>query len=277
MDKKLLFFDTHCHLSNEDFDKFDLKEIIENAKKNQIAFILNVGYDIETNNKLIYQSKENKGFLFSSIGIHPNSDKDLNDESIVWIENKIIEEEIFAIGEIGLDYYRQNTSILKQKKFFKKQLLLAKKYNLPVLLHIRDSFDDAYQIIKENKICKGVIHCFSGDFEIAKKFIDLGFYISFSGTLTFPKSDEIQEAAKLIPLDKILVETDSPYLSPSPLRGRMNYPWNVKIVVEKIASLKNISFDDASYIIFSNTLKFLSLEDNLTKTNNNNHDYVICG
>jgi TatD DNase family protein len=140
------------------------------------------------------------------------------------MESEIIKEEIFAIGEIGLDYYRQNTSVDKQKEFFKKQLLLANKYNLPVLLHIRDAFDDAYEIIKESKVSKGVVHCFSGDFEIAKKFVDLGFYISFSGTITFLKADKIQEAVKLVPFDRILAETDSPYLSPSPLRGKINYP-----------------------------------------------------
>ncbi|WNE41838.1 MAG: putative metal-dependent hydrolase YcfH [Mycoplasmataceae bacterium] len=263
MDKKLFFFDTHCHLSNEDFNKFELKEIVENAKKSKIAFILNVGYDIETNNKLIYQSKEGKGFFLSAIGIHPNSNDDLNDDSIIWMEKKIIEEKIFAIGEIGLDYYRQDTSVVKQKEFFKKQLLLANKYNLPVLLHIRDAFDDAYEIVKESNISNGVVHCFSGDFEIAKKFIDLGFYISFSGTITFQKSDKIQGAARLIPFDRILAETDSPYLSPSPLRGKMNYPWNVKIIVEKIAFLRNVSVDVATDIIFSNSLKFLSLKNDL--------------
>jgi TatD DNase family protein len=140
------------------------------------------------------------------------------------MEDKIIKEEIFAIGEIGLDYYRNHTSISKQKEFFKKQLLLAKKYNLPVLLHIRDAFEDAYNILKENEVTKGLVHCFSSDFETAKKFIDLGFYISFSGVITFPKSDNIKNTATLIPFERILVETDSPYLSPVPLRGKTNYP-----------------------------------------------------
>ncbi|WNE41363.1 MAG: putative metal-dependent hydrolase YcfH [Mycoplasmataceae bacterium] len=257
--KSLSFFDTHCHLSSEDYDDFQVNSIIDDAKKNNVKHIINVGYDMFTNNRLILQSKNNEDFLFSAIGIHPNSDDDLNEDNLVWIEDKIVNEKIFAIGEIGLDYYRNKTPIEKQKFFFEKQLILAKKYNLPVLIHVRDAFEDTYEIIKSVGISKGVIHCFTGDLSVAKKFLDLGFYISFSGIITFPKSEKIHEVISYIPIDKILVETDSPYLSPNPFRGAKNHPWNVKYNIEKIALIRGFSFEKMSEIIFFNTLKFLFL------------------
>lgn len=261
--KSLSFFDTHCHLSSEDYDDFQVNSIINESKKNQVKYIINVGYDMFTNKRLIDQSKENENFLFSAIGIHPNSNEDLNEENLVWMEEKIISEKIIAIGEIGLDYYRIYTSVDKQNIFFEKQLLLAKKYNLPVLLHIRDAFEDAYKIISNVGIKNGVLHCFTGDYTTARKFLDLGFYISFSGVITFPKSEVLHEVISMMPIDKILVETDSPYLSPVPVRGIKNYPWNVKYNIEKIAFIRGFSFENMSEIVFFNTLKFLSLAKEL--------------
>ena len=196
------------------------------------------------------------------MGLHPNSNEDLSEENLQWIENQLINKRIIAIGEIGLDYYRTFTEIEKQKYWFKKQLELAKKNNLPVLLHIREAFADAYEIVKEAGIKKGILHCFTGNWEIAQKFIDLGFYISFAGNITY-KNAKWQEGwgemIEKVPLERIVIETDAPYLSPEPLRGKINYPQNIIYTLKKIAEIKKVNIEEAGKKIYFNTLRLFGL------------------
>ena len=160
---KLILFDTHCHLADQDYHQDSLKKIISQARDNQTKFILNVGYDELTNHKLVEQIKDDD-YLFGALGIHPNNARELTNESLNWIEQQIkTNPKIVSIGEIGLDYYREYSSREEQFFCFKSQLQLAKKYQLPVLLHLRDSFDDAYNILKELEVNQGILHCFTGD------------------------------------------------------------------------------------------------------------------
>ena len=192
---KITVFDTHCHLADQKYQEQNknTEEIIQEAEKVGVKYILNTGQDMPTNQLLLKQLKDFPN-LFGSLGLHPNSEEDLKEENLKWIEQQLTNQRIIAIGEIGLDYYRTFTEIEKQKKWFKKQLELAKKYDLPVLLHIRnnedenkflDAFTEAYKIVKETGIKRGVLHCFTGSWEVAEKFLNLGFYVSFAGNITY--------------------------------------------------------------------------------------------
>lgn len=263
---KPLIFDTHCHLADEEYQSQNIKSIIQTAEQDGVRFILNVGESKKSNQKVIEQLAEFPN-LFAALGLHPNSNEDLTEENLNWIENQLTNKKIIAIGEIGLDYYRTFTSIEKQKIWFKKQLELAKKYDLPVLLHLREAFEDAYKIVKELEINKGVLHCFTGNWEIAQKFLNLGFYISFAGNITYKNGkwqERWREVIQKIPLEKIVIETDAPYLSPEPLRGQINYPCNIVYTLKKIAEIKNHDLDETANIIYSNTLKLFGLEKIIT-------------
>lgn len=260
----MLIFDTHCHLADEKYEKESKEEIIKRAKKKGIKYILNVGEGIKTNEIILKQIKK-YDCLFGAFGIHPNNNEDLNENNLRWIEENIKNDKIIAVGEIGLDYYRKFTDKEKQKIWFEKQLLLAKKFNLPVLLHIRNAFEDSYKIIEKNSIKKGLLHCFTGNLETLKKFLEMGFYISFSGNITYgnlEKRKEIIEIINFMPLDKILIETDSPYLSPEPFRGKKNYPENIIYTLKEISIIKKISIKKISIMIFANSLKLFKLNLN---------------
>lgn len=270
---KLTIFDTHCHLADEKYlqQSKDTKEIIQTAEKAGVKYILNVGYDKKTNYKVVEQLAEFPN-LFGALGLHPNSSEDLIEENLDWIEKQLINKRIIAIGEIGLDYYERWKKVdteerKKQKKWFKKQLELAKKYNLPVLLHIRDNnlseeaFNETYKIVKEVEIKKGILHCFTGTWEIAAKFIDLGFYISLAGNITrFKWQDKWKKVIEKIPLNKIVVETDSPYLIPEPLveKEKFNYPQNIIYTLKKIAEIKKIGEKEVGEKIYFNTLRLFN-------------------
>jgi len=258
---KLAIFDTHCHLADEKYEDHNIKKIVLEAEKSGVINILNVGYDQKSNQKVIEQLTTFSN-LFGSLGLHPNSSQDLEEENLQWIEKQLTNKRIIAIGEIGLDYYRTFTDTEKQKNWFKKQLELAKKHNLPVLLHIREAFEDAYQIVKKAQINKGILHCFTGNWEIAKKFLNLGFYLSFAGNITYQNGKwkaRWQEVIEKIPLEKIVIETDAPYLAPEPWRGKINYPQHITYTLEKIAELKKKEVSETAKIIFFNTLKLFRL------------------
>ena len=259
--KKLLIFDTHCHLADKGYENHNINEIINEAEKVGVKYILNTGQDMPTNHLLLTQLKDFSN-LFGSLGLHPNSKEDLNEENLKWIEDQLTNKKIIAIGEIGLDYYRTFTPQETQKYWFKKQLELAKKYNLPVLLHIREAFTDVYEIVKEAGNNKGILHCFTGTWETAQKFMGLGFYISFAGNITYQNGKwkaRWQEVIEKIPLEKIVIETDAPYLSPEPLRGKINYPQNIVFTLKKIAEIKKMKEKEVAEQIYSNALRLFDI------------------
>ena len=230
-----MLIDTHCHLSYEDYDNLD--KIIREMNGIMIAS----GCDDKTN-KEVLELVSKYDNVYGTLGIHPEEIDNINFDSFKLIEDNLNNPKIVAIGEIGLDYYWTKENIDKQKEVFERQVKMAEKYNLPVVVHSREAIQDTYDILKKYKV-KGDIHCFSSSLEMAKEFIKLGYKIGVGGTLTFKNSKKIQEIVKLLDLENILLETDSPYLSPEPFRGKKNKPSNVYYVALKVSELKNIEVE----------------------------------
>ena len=245
--------DTHFHLTlNNDIDG-----ILKRAKENNVNnFILSCCDINNIKEGLEIIKKYNNIYL--TIGLHPDEIKDYNDNTINYLEELIINnKKIIGIGEIGLDYYHNKDNKEEQKELFIKQLDLAKKLNLPVVIHSRDAFQDTYDILKESKV-KGDIHCFSGSLENAKRYISLGFLIGIGGVLTF-KNTNLRDTIREIDMCNILLETASPYLAPVPFRGDKNEPKNVKIVAELISEIKGISLEEVSRITENNTKELFNI------------------
>lgn len=251
------FFDSHSHYNDEKFDE-DREYIIEEIYKEGINKFICAGYDIKSSKKSL-EIANKYSYIYSICGISPNDVPDNIEE----IDNDIaqIEEilksdkqnKIVAIGEIGLDYYwnKENKNI--QKQVFIKQIELANKYNLPIVIHTREAIDDTIAIIKENNVLnKGVFHCCPLNRELVKEALKLGFYISFAGPITFKNSKNAKEIVEMVPLDRILIETDSPYLAPEPKRGTRNDSRNVKLIAQKIAEFKNITIEEVAKATFNN-------------------------
>ena len=229
--------DTHCHIEKEDYKNID--EILKKCHENGVSKIIISGCDVESclNVDKLTKKYEN---VYGTVGYLPDVINSIDDESINLLEKLLKNKKIIGIGEIGLDYYYNKNNKEEQKLLFKKQLLLAKKYNLPVVIHSRDSINDTYEILKKEHINKGTMHCYSGSLEYAFKFIDLGLYISIGGVSTFKNAKEIKKIIKEIDLKHLLLETDSPYLTPEPYRGKRNYPYYIPIILKNIAYLKEI-------------------------------------
>lgn len=250
-------FDTHCHLMSEHYVEDEVLKLLKDAYLAGVGSILNVGFTLKSSKAAVsqvseFENDEKIPQLYAAVGIHPTEVAEFENfqknEVMIELKKLIQTGKVLAVGEIGLDYFHKFTSVEKQKKWFIEQLRLAKEHQLPVLLHIRNAFEDALQIIKDENITRGVLHCFTGTKEVADKFIKQGFYISFAGNVTYKNAVTLQEVAKTIPMNRILVETDAPYLTPEPKRGRnpkqgltVNNPENIIFTVKKIAELKNIT------------------------------------
>ena len=240
--------DTHCHLYDDKlYPKLD--EIILNAKKANVEKMICIGDNLNTSLKSL-EIAEKYNNIYATVGIHPHESKDVSEKYLSKIEHYSNHQKVVAIGEIGLDYYYNFSDSKIQKAVFLEQLKLAKKLNLPSVIHCRDAYEDLLEIIIESEHNKGVIHCFSGDLEFANKIINLGYYISFTGMITFVK--ELEDVIKNISLNHILIETDSPYLAPVPYRGKINEPAYVEKVAEKIAEIKNLSAKEVIDITTNN-------------------------
>lgn len=253
-------FDSHAHYNDEKFDN-DRKEIIEQTLKNGVSNFIVAGYNIESSKKALNIVKEYKE-LYSIVGISPNDiedikeDKDI-DTNILEIEKLIKANDngkIVAVGEIGLDYYWNKENKELQKIIFKKQIELANKYNLPIVIHTRDAINDTLEIIKNNEVKnRGIFHCCPLNRELVKEALKLGYYISLSGVVTFKNAKNANEIIEMIPENRILIETDSPYLAPEPVRGTRNNCMNVKYVAEKIGKIKNKTLEEIADITNKNT------------------------
>lgn len=237
-------FDTHAHLYDKAFDR-DRDELIPELLK-KLDYIVIPSEDLETSRKAVALA-ESYDSLYAAVGIHPQVTKDAGEEILRQIGDLAESHpKVKAIGEIGLDYYYLYTDKVTQKKWFARQIELAKDLNLPFLIHDRDAHGDTLSILKEHQspAMRGILHCFSGSLETAQELIKLGFYISFAGPVVFPRSTRLKEVAKALPLDRILIETDSPYLTPPPNRGKRNDPSNIYYVAEELARLKGLPIED---------------------------------
>lgn len=246
-----MLIDTHCHLSNDDYD--NLEEVIKSMDGIMIAS----GCDDKTN-KEVLELVNKYDNVYGTLGIHPEDVDKITDDSFKFIENNLSNPKIVGIGEIGLDYYWTKENIDKQKEVFEYQVKLAEKYNIPIVVHSRDAIQDTYDILKKYKVT-GSIHCFSSSLEMAREFIKLGYKIGVGGTVTFKNSKKIQDIVKEISLEDIFLETDSPYLSPEPFRGKKNNPANVYYVALKVAELKGIDVGEVIKITGNNAIEKFDL------------------
>jgi TatD DNase family protein len=248
------FIDCHAHLDDDRFAE-DRQLLINKALESGLN-IINVGHDLQSSINSV-ELAEKHSFIYATVGVHPHDAKDVPNDYFMQLKELAKSQRVLAIGEIGLDYYYDLSPRDVQKEVFVAQLNLAKELNLPVVIHLRDAYGDFLEIMRKEKLhpISGVMHCFSGSIEVAKECLDMGFYISFAGPVTFKNASNLKEVAAKIPLDKILVETDSPYLTPVPHRGKRNEPAYVKYVAEQIAALKNISAQELWQTVIANANK----------------------
>lgn len=256
----ITIFDTHTHLNVANFEGKEQEEI-DFAHELGVTKMNIVGFDKKTIEKSLLLSSQYPE-LYSTIGWHPTEAGSYNQE----IENMIVANlnnpKVIALGEIGLDYHWMEDPKEVQIEVFKRQIQLSKDYNLPFVVHTRDALEDTYEVIKEAGVgsCGGIMHSYSGSLEMAERFINLGMVISFSGVVTFKKATDIQKAAQLLPLDKILVETDAPYLAPVPKRGHENRTAYTRYVVDKIAELRNLTGEEVANATYQNAMRVFKLD-----------------
>ncbi|MDV3426854.1 MAG: TatD family hydrolase [Bacillota bacterium] len=253
-----MIFDSHAHYDDEEFDN-DRDEIINSLKENNVSVVLNCGASLEGSYKTL-ELTEKYDFFYGAVGIHPEFANIINEEVIDKLREMAKFNKIRAIGEIGLDYYyEENPAREIQKKAFIRQMELAEEVKLPVILHIRDAYTDALEIMKSFKNVKGVVHCFSGSPEIARECLKLGYYIGFTGVVTFKNAKKIVDTASIVPFDRILVETDCPYMAPVPFRGKRNYSPYIKYIIERLSDIKGVNTREMEEYTTNNAKNLLNI------------------
>ncbi|PJZ71088.1 DNAase [Leptospira perolatii] len=256
--------DTHCHLDIIEEQGLSVKDSLENAKLSGIKKIVQIGIDLESSLRakgLAEKYSDNELEIKYSIGCHPTETGEFpkKDEILKLTKENLNDPRLCALGEIGLDYYHEASTKQIQVEILHSFLQASAEFKLPVVIHSRDAGEDTYSILKEHRDnAFGVIHCFTYDYTLAKKFVDLGYYISFSGILAFKNATEIQEAAEKLPLESMLIETDAPFLAPPPFRGKRNEPSYTKYVLEKMFSLRKETNLEVEKNLFSNSEKFMN-------------------
>lgn len=255
-----MLFDTHAHLDDEAFD-IDREEVIENIRNSPVGRIVNIGSSLKSSVRSVELAQDHD-FIYAAVGIHPHEANALTADAITQIIQLTRHPKVVAIGEIGLDYYYDFAPRNVQQRCFIEQIQLAKELALPFVIHSRDATKDTYDILNEYaKDTRFVLHCYSQSREMVQQYVKLGGYISFAGTLTFKNATNLKEAIHAVPLDRLLIETDSPYLSPVPKRGQRNNPTYVQYVAAEAARLLNISFEQISNITTKNAHTFYGISD----------------
>ena len=255
-----MIFDTHCHLNSEElYDR--LEEVLESAKKVGVDKFLVVGWNKESSFKAVEISHRYEG-IYAAIGFHPTDIDDVSEEEYQETMALVDDPKVVAVGEIGLDYHWVKDPVQreKQKEWFIKQINFANEHKKPISIHNREAFEDCLKILKEHKpLFSGVMHCYSGSVELLKDVLELGLYIGLDGPLTFTNAKTPKEVCEEVPLDRLLVETDSPYLSPHPLRGTVNEPKNIALVIDEITRIKGLSKKHILDVIYQNSCKLFNV------------------
>ncbi len=256
--------DTHTHINFKEFNK-DREETVKRFLDGGGEKMINVGCDVKSSEESYELALKNKN-IFAAVGIHPHDADTVNEYNLRKIEELVKHYKVIAVGEIGLDYFRNLSPREKQIEAFKLQLELAENHQMPIIIHCRDAYKDLLNILKKYKTSnwRGVIHCFNASRETAEEFLELGFYLGFTGIITYGKNksdeeSEIYKAVKNAPLNKILIETDCPYLAPVPKRGQRNEPLFVKYVAEKVAEIKKMSFNEVEKQTSQNAIKLFGI------------------
>ncbi|MGW6666281.1 MULTISPECIES: TatD family hydrolase [Peribacillus] len=254
-----MLFDTHVHVNAEQFNE-DLEEVIERAKEAGVNNMVVVGFDRPTIIRAM-ELIEAYDFMYAAIGWHPVDAIDMTEEDLQWIEELSNHPKVVAIGEMGLDYHWDKSPKDVQMEVFRKQIRLAKKVGLPIIIHNREATADIVNILKEEEASRvgGIMHCFSGSAETALECINMNFYISLGGPVTFKNAKKPKEVAAAVPLDRLLIETDCPYLAPHPYRGKRNEPSYVKLVAEQIAQIKQLTIEEVSQVTTENAKKLFGI------------------
>ena len=241
-----MLIDTHTHLDDARYND-DREAMIARARESGVEAFLTIGCDLATSHAAV-QLADRYPFVYASIGVHPHEVKHIGDSWYDEFRQLALNKNVVAYGEIGLDYHYNHSSPKEQRERFREQIQLARELRLPVIIHTREAQEDTVAILREEKASEigGVFHCFSGDAWLAKDALDLGFYLSFSGILTFPNATMLRDIAKNTPLDRVLIETDCPYLTPVPYRGKRNEPAYVSQVAQQLASIHGLPLDDVA-------------------------------
>jgi len=245
-----MLFDTHAHMNDPAFDA-DRAEILLGLKEKGVAYMMNVGCCLESSRDCIAMAEEYP-FVYASVGSHPDSADEVNESVLDAYRQMAQHPKVKAIGEIGLDYHYEDIPREIQKRAFRMQMELAQELNMPVIVHERDAHDDGMRIAKEFKNVTGVFHCYSGSAEMARQLVDMGWYIGFTGVLTFKNARKAVETAQRIPLERIVLETDCPFMAPEPFRGKRNDPGYLYRMAEQLAQLRNISVEEVCRITTEN-------------------------
>lgn len=255
-----MIFETHAHYDDEKFNE-DRDGLIRSFAQNGIEFVVNIGSSAESCCSTVKLTKQ-YDFLYAALGVHPSEVQYITDEFFDWLEQEIkTNHKVRAVGEIGLDYYWQEPEHNLQKEWFERQIELAKRLHKPLVIHSRDAAKDTYDIMSamECEEIGGVIHCFSYSVEEAKKYLDMGFYIGIGGVITFKNAKKLRAVTEYVPLDRILLETDSPYLAPEPNRGKRNTSLNLTYIAEKIAEIKNVSYKEVVEKTYENARRMYGI------------------
>ncbi len=238
-----MLFDTHAHLNDPAFDP-DREALMAGLKDKGIGYVMNAGCSLQSSKDIIAMA-ENYPWLYASVGSHPDSADEVNEDVIEAYRAMCAHEKVKAIGEIGLDYYYEDIPRDIQKNAFRMQMALAQETGLPVIIHEREAHDDGMRIVKEFPRVKGVFHCYSGSAEMARQLVNMGWYIGFTGVLTFKNARKAVETASSIPLERIVLETDCPFMAPEPYRGKRNDPGYLIKMAEKLAEIRGITTEEA--------------------------------
>ncbi len=251
-----MIFETHAHYEDEAFDD-DRAQLLANLPHKGIEYVVDVSSTLESVDKVL-DLTEQYSFIYGAVGIHPEATKDLDEDRFLWLKQKIKHPKNVAIGEIGLDYYWDTSARATQKKWFNRQLELAKEVNLPVIIHSRDAANDTYELLKESKVDSvgAIIHCFGYGVEQARQYLNMGFYLGIGGVLTFKNGRKLKEVVEYVPLEALVLETDCPYLAPVPFRGKRNDSTLLYLVAEEIARIKNIGPDTVIEVTNENAKRF---------------------
>lgn len=254
-----MIFESHAHYDDEVFDK-DRDQLLSSFRENGIEYVINVGSSIENCRRTLALT-ERYPFIYGAMGVHPSETEELNEENFAWLKEQCAAPKVVAVGEIGLDYHWPEPEAAVQKLWFERQLVMAEEVGLPVIIHSRDAAKDTLDILRAHREGKigGVIHCFSYTKEIAREYLEMGYYFGIGGVITFKNARKLKEAVQYIPTDRILLETDSPYLAPEPNRGQRNSSLNLPYVVREIAAIKGIGCEEVEQITGDNAKRLFGI------------------
>lgn len=255
-----MIFETHAHYEDKKFDE-DREELLKSLQENGIGYVVNNSSSLKTIQQTI-DLMEKYPFIYGTIGVHPEESGELNEENYVFVEETSKRNKVVAIGEIGLDYYWDEPAREIQKKWFERQMELARERNFPMVIHSRDAAKDTLDMMKAAKAgdMGGVIHCFSYGKEMAREYLNMGFYLGIGGVITFKNAKKLKEVVEYAPLDSLVLETDSPYLAPEPNRGKRNSSLNLPFVAEEIAKIKGVDYQEVIDTTWINALKMYRIE-----------------